>query len=99
MQPATLANNLSAGAQPQVIRVAQDNPRIKFCGFESFKARALDIAERANGHEDRRLNITAPRLKNENSRKSPRTRAMLSSLSSAKISGCSAPPTKARRSA
>src|SRR5947209_19330675 len=60
MQAAARTDRLRAGTQPQVIRVAQNNPRIKLFRFKGFKARALDCAERADGHEDGRLDHPAP---------------------------------------
>src|ERR1700730_11807955 len=59
MQTSAGSNHLGAGAQPEMISVSQNDARIEII-FQRFKAHALDRARRTDGHEDGRLDGSAP---------------------------------------
>jgi hypothetical protein len=61
VQTAARPDRLGAGPQPQVIRVAEDDPRVEVCGLQLLEPHGLHRTERAHRHEHRRLDHAAPR--------------------------------------
>src|ERR1041385_3554992 len=51
-------DHLNARAQPEVIGVAENDPRVEL-GFEGFETNAFDGSGSADGHENGRLNLGA----------------------------------------
>ena len=62
VQTAARAYHFHAGAQPEVVRVAEYDACVEVCRLQLLEANALDRAERADGHEDGSLERAAPRL-------------------------------------
>src|SRR6185369_8188306 len=59
MQTAGRLDDVDAGTQPEVIRVAEDDPGVEL--FELFEANAFDSTGRTDRHEHGRLNHPTPR--------------------------------------
>ncbi len=68
MEAAGGADHLEAGSQIEMIRVAEDDPRVERIGAELVRGHRLDGAGGADGHEHRRRDVTAGRVQDAGAR-------------------------------